>query len=201
MGTGATCQLATRDWISPDRGGDLLKVEAEHVMKQEGGALQRRQTLQRHQQRQSNVVQLILARFHDWLREPGADVRLALAPDRLEAVQAQARDDSAQKCCRLAHSIPVHIEPAQEGVLDHVFRVRDRTQHPIGDADKARAQRIEDGSRVLARRGCHQAAAFFSSAGWTARKPILIRFQALTCAISKVSFTCSSSVKCWRSAS
>ena len=51
-----------------------------------------------------------------------------------------------------------------------------------------------------ARCGCHQAA-FFASAGWTARKPILIRFQALTSPISRVSFTCSSSVKCRRSTS
>ena len=138
MGPGAACQLATRGGISLDRGRDLLKVEAEHVMKQEGGALQRRQTLQRHQQWQSNVVQLILARFHNWLRQPSADVSFALAPDRLEPIQAQARDDPAQKCCRLAHGVSVDIEPAQEGVLDHVLRVSDRAQHPISDADKAR---------------------------------------------------------------
>src|SRR3984893_18596469 len=34
MGTGATCQLATRGRISLDRGSDLLKAEAEHVMQQ-----------------------------------------------------------------------------------------------------------------------------------------------------------------------
>ena len=51
-----------------------------------------------------------------------------------------------------------------------------------------------------ARCGSHQAA-LFASAGWTARKPILIRFQALTSPISSVSFTCSSSVKCRRSTS
>ena len=45
---------------------------------------------------------------------------------------------------------PVDIEPAQEGVLDHVLRVRDRAQHPLSDADKTRAQWIEDASGVLA---------------------------------------------------
>jgi len=201
MGPGAACKLATRGRLPPDRGRDLLEVEAEHVMQQEGGALQRRQTFQRHQQRQSDVVvQLILSRFHDRLRQPRADIGLAPAPDRLELVQAQARDHPAQKCSRFAHRVSIDVEPAQEGVLDHVLRVRDRAQHPIGNADKTRAQWIEDGGGVLARFGCHQAA-FFSSAGWTARKPILIRFQALTSPISRVSFTCSSSVKCRRSTS
>ena len=60
------------------------------------------------------------------------------------------RDDPAQKCCRLAHGIAVEIEPAQEGVLDHVLRVRNQAQHPVGDADEARPQRIEDGGRLLA---------------------------------------------------
>ena len=45
---------------------------------------------------------------------------------------------------------PVDIEPAQEGVLDHVLRIRDRAQHPLSDADKTRAQWIEDASGVLA---------------------------------------------------
>ena len=118
----------------------------------------------------------------------------------LELVQAQARDHPAQKGSRFAHRVSVDVEPAQEGILDYVLRVRDRAQHPIGNADKTRAQWIVDGGGVLARCGCHQAA-FFSSAGWTARKPILIRFQALTSPISSVSFTCSSSVKCRRSTS
>jgi hypothetical protein len=201
MATGAARELAAGSRLAADRGRDFLEAEAEHVMKQEGSALQRRQALQRHQQGQGHVVDLVLSRFHNRLGQPRADVGLAPTPDRLEPVQAQARDDPAQKCFRFAHRVSVDIEPAQESVLKNVLRLRDRAQHPVRNADKTLAQRIEDGGGILARGGCHQAAAFFSSAGWTARKPILIRFQALTCAINKVSFTCSSSVKCWRSAS
>jgi hypothetical protein len=41
MGPGAACKLATPRRLAADRGRHLLEPEAEHVMKQEGGALQR----------------------------------------------------------------------------------------------------------------------------------------------------------------
>jgi MFS family permease len=52
-------------------------------------------------------------------------IGVALAPDRPEPIQAQRVMTRRRKAARFTHSVSVHIQPAQEGVLDHVFRVRD----------------------------------------------------------------------------
>src|SRR5215510_3641040 len=112
-------------------------------------------------------------------------------------VEAKAGDDAAQIGFRHAHRVAVGIKPPEECLLDHILRVRDRSQHPVGDADQFWTQGIEGGNGVLVGHRSPQAA-WRCSTGCTARKPTWIRFQPLIATISKVSITCSSSVKCAR---
>ena len=192
----AARELAAGRRLAADRLGDLLEVDAEHVVQQEGGALERRQAFERQHQRQGDVVDLVLRGLDDRLRQPGADIGLAPVPRRFQLVEAEPGHDAAQKGLRLAHRLAVGVEPAQERLLHHVLGVRDRSEHPVGDADQPRPQRIEGRGGVL-----RWALAVIRRpgdcvTGWTPRKPTWMRFQPLIATISRVSFTCSSSVNC-----
>ena len=198
MGPRATGELAASRGLAPDRLGDLLEADAEHVVQQKGGALERRQALERDHQRQRDVVDLVLFGFDHGLRQPGSDIGLAPAPRRLQLVEAEPGDDAAQIGFRLLDRIAVGVEPAQERILHHVLRVRDRSQHAIGDANQSRTQGIEAGGGVPA--GHRRHAARRSSSGCTARKPTWMRFHPLMATISNVTATCSSSLNCASSA-
>ena len=195
----ATGELAARRGLAADRLGDLLEADAEHVVQQKGGALERRQALERDHQRQRDVVDLVLSGFDHGFRQPGSDIGLAPAPRRLQLVEAEAGDDATQIGFRLLHRIAIGVEPAQERVLHRVLRIRDRSQHAIGDANQSRTQRIEGCGGILAGHRRHHAARR-SSSGCTARKPTWMRFHPLMATISNVSATCSSSLNCALSA-
>ncbi len=75
--------------------------EPEHIVQQEGRPLERRKTFQRQHQRQRDVFLFLL--FDDGIGQPRADISLALAPRRLELIEAEARDRAAQERLGLAH--------------------------------------------------------------------------------------------------
>ena len=182
----------------PIGSGDLVEGRAENVVQQEGGALQRRQALQRHHQRQGDVVGLVLGGFNHGLGQPRADIGLAPPTRRLQLIERDARDDAPEIGFRRRDRPAIDLEPAQEGVLHSVLRVRDRAQHAVGDADQTRTQRVEARGCVLGLGRRH--AALLPSTGCTARNPTWIRFQPLIVTISRVSATCSSLEKCALSA-
>ena len=198
MRESAARELAAGGLVAADRLGDLVEADAEHVVQKKGRALERRQALERHHERQRDIVDLVVRRLDDRLRQPRANIGLALSPRRLQLIEADAGHDAAKVSLRLAHRRAIDAEPAQERVLDRVLRVGDRPQHAIGDANQSRTQRIKAGARIPGLREGH--AALFSSTGWTARKPTWIRFQPLIVTMSSVSATCSSSEKCVLSA-
>ena len=154
----ATGELAACRGLTADRLGHLLETDAEDVVQQEGGALERRQSLERHHQGQRDVVDLIVVSFDEGFGQPRPDIGFAPPPRRLQLVEAETGDDAAQIGFRFENGAAVGVEPAQERVLHHVLRVRDRPQHAIGDANQPRTQRIEAESRVLGRRRRHHAA-------------------------------------------
>src|SRR5581483_8842139 len=122
-----------------------------------------------------------------------------------ELVETEARDRAAQERLGLAHLGAIGLHPADEGLLHDILGVRDRAEHAVGDTLELRTQRLERSRRVVGTGLRHQAAAlaiFFASAGSTKRpKPTAMRFQPLMMSIIKVSFTCSSALKCAASAS
>ena len=185
-------ELAACRRIAIDRRGDLVEADAEDVVKQKGGALQRRQALQRQHQRQRHVVDLVLRRLDHRLRQPWPDIGLTPMPRRFQLIEAKPGHDAAQIGFRLTHRGAVGIEPAQKRFLDNVLGVRDRTHHPVGDANEFRAQRIETCGRVSATLSSSRHLPLVD--GMHRAKPTCTRFQPLIATINSVSVTCSSSL-------
>ncbi|AIT07465.1 hypothetical protein MC45_15030 [Sphingomonas taxi] len=136
-------KLPHRGRRTVERRRHLGQRDVEHVVEQEGGALQRRQAFERQHQRQREIVRHLLRPVDDEQRlgQPRADIGLAAYPRRFEMIEAQARDDPRQPCRRRRHRI--RPRPAQPGVLYHVLRLGERTGHPIGEAEQPRPLRLE----------------------------------------------------------
>jgi hypothetical protein len=66
------------------------------ALNKESSALQVRQALERHHQRQRDVVDFVLRRLDHRLRQPGPDIGRAPVPRRFQLVEAQPRHDAAQ---------------------------------------------------------------------------------------------------------
>ena len=140
-------ELAAGGRVAPDRRRDFLEVQPEHVVQQEGRALERRQTFQRQHQRQGDV--LLFRLLDDRIGQPRADIGLALVPRRLELIETEARDRAAQERLRLTHRAAVGPHPADEGLLQHVLGIGDGAEHAVGDAHELRTQRVEAFRRVV----------------------------------------------------
>ena len=177
-------------------GRDLVESQPEHIVQQEGGALERRQAFQRQHQRQGDVFLLVL--FDDGIGKPGADIGLALVPRGFELIETQPRDRAAQERLGLAHLAAIGLHPADEGLLHHVLGVGDRAEHAVGDAHELRTQRVESRRCVLGRVRSSSGGGRLGG-GLDGRrigdrpKPTAMRFQPLMMLIISVSLTCSSS--------
>jgi len=80
VGSGAAGELAACGGFTIDGLSNFVEADAEHVMEKKGSLFERRQSLQRHHQRQRHVVDLILLRLDNRFRQPGSDIGLASAP-------------------------------------------------------------------------------------------------------------------------
>src|SRR5262245_4187241 len=78
VGPGTAGELSASGGTALDRHRDLLKINPEYVVEQEGGAFERREPLERKHKRQGDVLFLIF--LDDRLRKPRADVDLSLLP-------------------------------------------------------------------------------------------------------------------------
>ena len=138
------------------------------------------------------------SRLPQGIGKPGTDISLALVTRRLELIEAEPRDRTAQERLGFAHLAAVGPHPADEGLLHDVLGVSHRAEHAIGDAHELGTQRIETRRCVLMADACHQAtartAAFAAAGSSQTPKPTARRFQPLMILITSVSFTCSSSV-------
>lgn len=114
MSTCATDELATCRGLTTDRLGHFLKANSEGVVQQEGGALERGQSLERHHQGQRDVVDLVVVGFDEGFGQPRSDIGFAPPPRRLQLVEAEAGDDQAQIGFRFEDGAAVGVEPAQE---------------------------------------------------------------------------------------
>ncbi len=119
---GATRELAAGCGIAVDARGHFIESQPEYVVEKESRSLQRRKSLKCHQQRERNVLHFLGLRF-DRFGQPGAAVRFPLTASRLQDIKAKARYHPAEKCLRLANLPAVSVVPAEECVLDDIFRV------------------------------------------------------------------------------
>jgi hypothetical protein len=147
----AAGELATGRRLTANGVSDFIEVYAEHVVQKKGRPLQWRQALKREHERKREVVDLVFRRLDNRVWEPRTNIGFAPAPCGVEMVEAEARHDAPQPCFRFAHRGAVSAEPAEESLLNDILRIRDRSQHPIGDACKPWAQRVETGCGVFVR--------------------------------------------------
>ena len=124
-------QLAAGGFLPPQRLGYLAIGLPEHVVQQEGRALERREPFQREHQRQGDILGLFGVQHR--VGQPRADIGLAPPPCRFQLVEAQARHRAPQERPGRAHRGAIGRQPAKETFLHRVFRVGDRTEHAIGD--------------------------------------------------------------------
>ncbi|GEM_PF-3778956 len=83
-----TRKLAAYRGPAIDRRGNFLETDAEHVVQQEGGPFERRETFERHHQRQRHVVDFAIRGLDDRLGQPRSDIGLAPMPRRFEMIEA-----------------------------------------------------------------------------------------------------------------
>ncbi len=77
------------------------------------------------------------------LGQPFPDVVLPAAGHRSEPVQRLTGDDPYQISPRIVHLGPVHIGPAQPGLLDDVLSIGRRAEHLVGDREEQASVRDE----------------------------------------------------------
>jgi len=106
-------------------------------VKQERGALQRRQPVQRQQEREGKIIREFGRRFRrkavrieHRFRQPGADIDLALHFGALQTVEAKPRHDRDEKSLGVPDILGAG--EAQIGVLHHVLGVAAAAEHAIG---------------------------------------------------------------------
>ena len=113
-------------------------------MKQEGGAFQRRQPVERQQQGKREIVGEFgggIGRqafgVEHRLREPRPDIDFPLRPCALQPVEAKPGHDGDEK--RLGVVDVLRAGEAQIGILHDVFRIAAAAEHAIGEPEQAPA--------------------------------------------------------------
>ena len=196
MGARSSSKLPAGRRVALDGRRDLLEFQPKHIVQQKGRPLEWRKPFQRQHQRQGDVFLFVLVNHR--VGKPGTDISLALVTRRLELIEAEPRDRTAQERLGLAHRAAVGSHPADEGLLHHILGVSHGAEHAISDARELGTQRIETRRCVLMVDACHQAtartAAFAAAGSSQMPKPTARRFHPLMILITSVSFTCSSSV-------
>ena len=147
---GPRTQLAAGRRRPAQRAGHLLEGVAEDVVEQVGGAFERRQLLEQHQEGQRQRVRLLGCRLlldHHRLGQPRAGVRDAGGPGRVELVEAEAGHDGDEIGAHRFDGTVTAAQPTDGGVLDDVLGVGGTAQHAVGDAEQQRAPFLE-GRRV-----------------------------------------------------
>jgi hypothetical protein len=150
MDARATGKLAAGGRAARKAPPDLVEVQVEHFVQQEGCALQRRQPLQRKHERHRNVLRelglcLRVGRpagllVHQWLGQPDADILLASRDGRAQLVQAQIGHQAREIGVRMLDGAFVDFGPAQPGLLHDVLGLGARAEHAV--SKRAQAARV-----------------------------------------------------------
>lgn len=117
-------ELADGRRFPAERIRHLAERHTEHVVEEEGRSLQRRQALERHHQRQSEVIpfETIILGIDQRFGQPGAHITLAAEACRLHLVEAKPGDDAREVRIGSRDIPPVPGNPAQPCVLHDVLR-------------------------------------------------------------------------------
>ena len=121
--------------------GDLGERHVEDVVQQEGGALQRRQPVERQQQREGKIVgefgrgvRRQAFRIEHRLGKPGADIDFPLRLGALQPVETEPCHDGDEKGLGIVNVL--RAGEAEIGVLHHVFGIAAAAEHAIGKPEQ-----------------------------------------------------------------
>ena len=145
----AICRTAAADF--PIGLGDLAVRHVEDLAEHEHRPLRRPERFQHGQHRDRDALRELdvlgdVGAGQQRFRQPLADVFLAAARQRSQAVERLPRDDPDEVRPRVAHLRLVDVGPPQPGLLQHVLRVGRRPEHLVGDREQQAAMGDE---RVL----------------------------------------------------
>ena len=136
----------------PDDLRDPVVGLVEHLAQQERGALLGRQALEQDEEGERQRVRhlglargIVVGARHERLRQPLAHVGLAPDPRRAEVVEREPRDHRRQVRARRLDPLAALARPveAEEPLLHHVLRLAHAAEHPVGDGERRRAERVE----------------------------------------------------------
>ena len=141
-------QLARRRLGGLQDVGDPLVGVVQRLAQHVRGALGGRELLEQDEDRVLQRLAALGAERRvvlgvDGFRQPGADVRLPARVGRLQDVDRQAGGDRRKERSRLEDALAVGGLPADPDLLEDVLRIRDRAEHPVGDAEQSTATLLE----------------------------------------------------------
>ena len=144
----ASCRHAAS--LRSSAAAHFAEREIEHVVQQEGGPLERRQTVERQEQRNGQILGEFRAavgrercRVDNRLWQPGTDVLLTPSACRGQHVETNPRRRGHQKRARVRHVVAIGPMPAQVRLLHRVFGVSHRSKHAVGETEQAPAVWLE----------------------------------------------------------
>jgi pimeloyl-ACP methyl ester carboxylesterase len=130
-------------------------VIIEHFTGQKYSPLDGIQTLQQHKEchgdrlARPHRARGIARRIgHDRFGQPLADVFLALHTSGLQVIDAQPADDRDEERLGRSNLVARRLLPANECILQHVFRVGDGSQHPVSDREEQAPVLVERRQRI-----------------------------------------------------
>ena len=143
---GPGAELAARGRAAAERTSDLLERIAEDVVEEIRRTLERAQLLEQHEERQRQAVGVLdrgdVVVDHG-LGQPGAGVRLAPRPGRVDLVEAEPRHDGDQVGPHRLDRLLAASQPPDARLLHDVLRVRRAPEHAVRDAEEQRAPLLE----------------------------------------------------------
>ena len=161
--------LPARGFAPLEHGCDRPVSDVEDIVQQEGRAFLGGQLFEQREKRDGEIVRDVeravgRRRRHDRFGQPGADVRFALGFEAPQAIDGQPAGRGDEPRFRVFDTVALCLVPAEVRVLDDVFGVSARADHPVGDAKKAAAQRLE--RRYLSPRLGHTLFSDMKTDGW-----------------------------------
>jgi hypothetical protein len=146
----AARQLAASRLAPAQRLGHLRERVVEHVVQQKRSALERREPVQRQQQRDGQIFRHLGLRIGckprrvgDRIGQPRPDILLPAHSRRLQHVQTDPRRRRDQKRPRLHDALAIGVVPAQVGLLHGVLGFCHRSEHAIRQPEQAPPVRLE----------------------------------------------------------
>ena len=190
--SGAAGELTARRLVAAQRVRHLREGIVEHVVQQKRRALERREPIERQQQRDRQILGELGLRIGrersgvgDRIRQPRPDILLTPHTRRLQHVETNARRRRRQKRPRVRDAGAIGVVPAQVGFLDGVLGLGHRAKHAIRQSEQTPPVRLEARGWIGRHHRCAVATARSTPrSNAIGAPPTTMRVHALPCPIA-----------------